>query len=47
VALPRGGFFVVQSVRPERTSMSKKKRDFKPNDFVVYPAHGVGKVVMP
>jgi CarD family transcriptional regulator len=23
----------------------KKKRDFEPNDFVVYPAHGVGKVV--
>ena len=22
-----------------------KKREFKPNDFVVYPAHGVGKVV--
>lgn len=26
--------------------MSKsKKYDFRPNDFVVYPAHGVGKVV--
>jgi len=25
--------------------MSKKKLDFSPNDFVVYPAHGVGKVV--
>ena len=26
--------------------MSKsKKKDFKPNDFVVYPAHGVGKIV--
>ena len=25
--------------------MSKKKNDFKPNDFVVYPAHGVGKIV--
>jgi CarD family transcriptional regulator len=23
----------------------KKKRDLEPNDFVVYPAHGVGKVV--
>ncbi|MGR3344126.1 MAG: CarD family transcriptional regulator, partial [Paracoccaceae bacterium] len=21
-----------------------KKYDFRPNDFVVYPAHGVGKV---
>jgi len=25
--------------------MSKKKLEFSPNDFVVYPAHGVGKVV--
>ena len=25
--------------------MSKKKKDFQPNDFVVYPAHGVGKIV--
>jgi len=25
--------------------MSKKKYDFSPNDFVVYPAHGVGKIV--
>jgi CarD family transcriptional regulator len=26
--------------------MSKsKKPEFRPNDFVVYPAHGVGKVV--
>ena len=25
--------------------MAKKKHEFKPNDFVVYPAHGVGKVV--
>ena len=26
--------------------MSKKKKyDFSPNDFVVYPAHGVGKVI--
>ncbi len=25
--------------------MAKKKYEFKPNDFVVYPAHGVGKVV--
>ena len=24
--------------------MSKKKYDFSPNEFVVYPAHGVGKV---
>ena len=23
--------------------MSKKKYDFSPNEFVVYPAHGVGK----
>ena len=25
--------------------MSKKKYEYNPNDFVVYPAHGVGKVV--
>ena len=26
--------------------MSKsKKLDFKPNEFVVYPAHGVGQIV--
>ena len=25
--------------------MSKKKYDFRPNEFVVYPAHGVGKVI--
>ncbi|MEM6275815.1 MAG: CarD family transcriptional regulator [Pseudomonadota bacterium] len=25
--------------------MSKKKNDFSPDEFVVYPAHGVGKIV--
>jgi len=25
--------------------MTKKKSDFKPDDYVVYPAHGVGKIV--
>ena len=25
--------------------MSKKKNEFSPNDFVVYPSHGVGKIV--
>ena len=25
--------------------MAKKKNDYNPNDFVVYPAHGVGKIV--
>lgn len=25
--------------------MAKKKLDFGPNDFVVYPAHGVGQIV--
>ncbi len=25
--------------------MSKKKNEFSPDDFVVYPAHGVGKIV--
>ena len=25
--------------------MSKKKYDFKPNEYVVYPSHGVGRIV--
>ena len=25
--------------------MTKKKKDFQPDDFVVYPAHGVGKII--
>lgn len=25
--------------------MSKKNNDYSPNDFVVYPAHGVGRIV--
>ncbi|OZO45594.1 CarD family transcriptional regulator, partial [Pseudomonas fluorescens] len=25
--------------------MSKKTNDFRPNDYVVYPAHGVGKIL--
>lgn len=25
--------------------MTKKKSDFRPDDFVVYPAHGVGRIV--
>ena len=25
--------------------MSKKKLDFSPNEFVVYPAHGAGKII--
>ncbi len=25
--------------------MSKKKLDFRPNEYVVYPAHGVGQIV--
>ena len=25
--------------------MSKKKLDFRPNEFVVYPAHGVGQII--
>jgi len=37
--------FLLFSRASRGTNMSKKKRDFKPNDFVVYPAHGVGKVV--
>ena len=26
-------------------SKAKKNGDFRPNEFVVYPAHGVGKIV--
>ncbi len=29
----------------ENTPMSKKKYDFRPNEYVVYPAHGVGRIV--
>ncbi len=25
--------------------MSKKKYDFRPNEYVVYPAHGVGRII--
>ncbi len=25
--------------------MSKKKHDFRPNEYVVYPAHGVGQII--
>ena len=25
--------------------MTKKKTEFRPNDYVVYPAHGVGKIM--
>ena len=41
------GFFVGLSPgHTERNAMSKsKKKEFQPNDFVVYPAHGVGKIV--
>ena len=27
------------------TKTGAKKSDFRPNDFVVYPAHGVGQIV--
>ncbi len=27
-------------------SKTKKNNEFRPNDFVVYPAHGVGKIVL-
>jgi CarD family transcriptional regulator len=38
------GFFGVRVT--ERIAMSKsKKKDFQPNEFVVYPAHGVGRIV--
>ena len=26
-------------------SKSKKQAEFRPNDFVVYPAHGVGRII--
>ncbi|MCB1333960.1 MAG: CarD family transcriptional regulator, partial [Roseivivax sp.] len=25
--------------------MTKKKSEFRPNDYVVYPAHGVGQII--
>ncbi len=28
-----------------KVKMSKKKNEFRPNDYVVYPAHGVGQIV--
>ncbi len=31
--------------KKEEESMSKKKYDFRPNEYVVYPAHGVGQIV--
>jgi len=40
--------FVARGSGGERKTdqMSKaKKLDFRPNDFVVYPAHGVGKII--
>ncbi len=27
------------------TKSASKKADFRPDDFVVYPAHGVGQIV--
>lgn len=48
--MPKDGFAVKcradAALPKEQTLMSKsKKLDFKPNEFVVYPAHGVGKIV--
>jgi CarD family transcriptional regulator len=30
---------------PQETDGMMKKNDFRPNDFVVYPAHGVGRII--
>ena len=39
-------FFVPMAGPIKGSSMTKsKKPDFRPNDFVVYPAHGVGKII--
>jgi CarD family transcriptional regulator len=34
-----------QKEKTRNMSKAKKLADFRPNDFVVYPAHGVGKIV--
>ena len=31
--------------KSERMSKARKSQEFSPNDFVVYPAHGVGRIV--
>jgi CarD family transcriptional regulator len=38
---PRPG----QKEAARNMSKSKKASDFRPNDFVVYPAHGVGRII--
>ncbi len=34
-----------QTTKPKAAKPAKKKLDFKPKQFVVYPAHGVGRIV--
>jgi CarD family transcriptional regulator len=36
---------VVQAARTETYMTKAKKSEFRPNDYVVYPAHGVGQIV--
>ena len=35
----------VQKEMTRNMSKTKKATEFRPNDFVVYPAHGVGRIV--
>jgi CarD family transcriptional regulator len=45
-ALAWHGVVFVGGVQPKVGPMTKSKRpDFRPNEFVVYPAHGVGKII--
>ena len=35
----------VPSVKEAHRMTKTKKTEFRPNDFVVYPAHGVGRII--
>ena len=34
-----------EAQKETRMTKVRKSQEFSPNDFVVYPAHGVGKIV--
>jgi CarD family transcriptional regulator len=36
---------VSQKEKTRKMSKAKKATEFRPNDFVVYPAHGVGRII--
>jgi len=41
-----GRAFATPAPPPEEDDMTKtRKPEFRPNDFVVYPAHGVGRII--